>query len=208
MKEVCELNIVMSTGNMQQDTPGLVGKLVADTGIAYALVAFGLPVVAAFAAVGIRDGQLLNFVHVVAGAIWAGAAVFLTGALAPTLNRLNQDVRGQVNIALIPKAVLLFSGVAIATLLTGPVLAIEFGLWDLANPYILVGMLIGVALLGLAIYVIFLQLSVFREVRSAGPPDQERIGRIAGRLGRAGPVVLGLQLSALVVMALIRTGGL
>lgn len=203
-----EGRLVMANGTMPQDLMGTIDELIDDTGTTYAVLAFGLPVVAAIVAIGVRDGQFLNFVHVITGAVWAGAAVFFTGVLAPTLNGLDQEVQGTVTVSLIPKGVLLFSGVAVATLLTGPILAIEFGLWDLSDPYLLVGVLIGLALLILAVYVVSLQLIVFREVRSTGPPDQERIARIGGRLGRAGPVVFGLQLAALVAMALLRTGGL
>lgn len=203
-----EGRLVMANGTMSQDLMGTIDELIDDTGTTYAVLAFGLPVVAAIVAIGVRDGQFLNFVHVITGAVWAGAAVFFTGVLAPTLNGLDQEVQGTVTVSLIPKGVLLFSGVAVATLLTGPILAIEFGLWDLSDPYLLVGVLIGLALLILAVYVVSLQLIVFREVRSTGPPDQERIARIGGRLGRAGPVVFGLQLAALVAMALLRTGGL
>lgn len=198
----------MSHDTETRGVVGTVGLLVDDTGLSYATIAFGLPVVAAIVAIAIRDGEFLNFVHVVAGGVWAGAAVLLTGVLAPTLNELDDDVQGTVTISLIPKAVLLFSGVAFATLLTGPVIAVEFGLWNLSNPYLLGGLLIGVGLLLLAVYVVGLQLLAFMEVRSAGPPDEQRMGRISKRLGQAGPVVLVLQLGALVSMALIRTGGI
>lgn len=189
------------------DAGDTIRLLVADAGPAYAGVAFGLPVVAATTAVGLRDAGLRNLVHVVAGSVWAGAAVFLTGVLAPTLGGLEPDVRGPVNTALIPKAVLLFAGVAVASPLTGPALAVSLGLWRLSNPSLLVGVSIGVALLALAGYVFTLQLRALREVRFPGPTDQERIGRIAARVGQTGPVVLGLQLAALVSMALVRTGG-
>lgn len=193
------------------ETHGVVattGQLVDDTGLAYAAITVGLPVVAAVAAIAVRDGEFLNFVHVISGGVWAGAAVLFTGVLAPTLNELDDDIQGTVIISLIPKGVFLFSGVAFATLLTGPVLAVEFGLWNLSNPYLLIGVLIGAGLLILAVYVVRLQLLAFREVRSAGPPDGQRMGRISKRLGQAGPFVLVLQLAALVSMALIRTGGL
>lgn len=198
----------MSTDNDASDSQGTLGMLVGDTGVPFAIVAFGLPIAAAIIAIGLRHGGFLNFVHVVSGAVWAGAAVFLTGILAPTLARFDQELRGQVNVSLIPKNVLLFSGVAAATLLTGPVLAVEFGLWDLSNPYLVVGVLIGTGLLIAAIYVLSLQVTVFREVRLPGPPDQERITAIADRLSQAGPVILALQLAALVVMAFLRTGGI
>lgn len=197
----------MSKGANVQALIGTLGRLVDDTGIAYAIVAFALPVVAAIAAVSGQDGALLNFVHVVAGAVWAGGAVFFTGVIAPSLSNLDQELRGTVTILLIPKAVFLFSGVAIATLVTGPGLAVELGLWNLSDPFLLTALFIGVALLLLVIYVVSLQLMVFQEVESPGPPDKQRLGRISGKLGQAGPVVLGLQLAALVVMALLRTGG-
>lgn len=197
----------MATGTETQGYGETIGQLVDDTGTPYAAIAFGVPVVAAIVAIGAEAGPWLNFVHVIAGAIWAGAAIYFTGVVAPTLNGLDDEVQGTVTVSLIPKGVLLFSGVAIANLLTGPALAFEFNRWDLADPYLLTGVLIGVVLLLLAIYVVAVQLIVFREVRSPGPPDQQRIASIGGRLGKLGPVVLGLQLAALVVMALLRTGG-
>lgn len=203
-----EVQSVMSNGTKRHGFVESTSQLVRDTGPFYPLIGFGLPVLAAIVAISIRDGEFLNFVHVVAGAVWAGAAVFFTGVLAPTLGGLDDDIQGTVTISLIPKAVLLFSGVAIATLITGPVLAIEFGLWNLSDPYLLIGILIGMALLVLAIYVIGLQLLVFQEVRLPGQPDAERLDRIGGRLGQVGPVVLGLQLAALIVMALLRSGGI
>lgn len=198
----------MANNNESDASRETLGQLVNDAGTRFVLIAFGLPIVAAVVAVGIRDGEFLNFVHVIAGTVWAGAAVFLTGVLAPTLNKLDQETQGKVSIALIPKGVVLFSGVAFTTLLTGPVLAIQFNLWDLNNPYLLGGIGIGIVLLGLAVYLIALQLQVFREVNTGGPPDQARIGRIAGRIRRVGPVILGFQLAAVIVMALLRTGGL
>lgn len=197
----------MSMGTDLQSLGGTVGQLVDDTGVSYAIIAFAVPVTAAIATVSGQDGAMLNFVHVVTGAVWAGGAVFFTGVIAPSLNNLDQELRGTVTISLIPKAVLLFSGVAIATLITGPGLAVELGLWNLSNPFLLTALLIGVALLLLVIYVVRLQLLAIQEVQSPGAPDQQRLGRISGRLGQAGPVVLGLQLAVLVVMALLRTGG-
>lgn len=197
----------MSQDTHTDDRKGTIGLLVADAGPVYALLAFGSPIIAALAAIGLRDVGLINLVHVVAGALWAGAAVFLTGVLAPTLGDLERDVRGRVNGPLIPKAVLFFAGVASATLLTGPALAVGLGLWDLSDPYLVAGVAVGGALLVLAGYVLTLQLRVLRAMRSPGSPDRGQIARIAARLARAGPVVLGLQIAALAAMALLRTGG-
>lgn len=105
---------------------------------------------------------------------------------------LEPQVRGQVNTPLIPKNVFLFSGVAIATLLTGPLLAVRMGIWSLSDPYVLAAVLIGLALLGGAAYLIRLQVAVFGETGTPGPPDGDRVASLAARIGKTSPIMLVL----------------
>lgn len=121
--------------------------MIESAGTTFVLVAFALPVAAAIVAVALRNMALLNLVHVTSGAIWAGATLFVAGVFGPTLLGLEPRLRGQVNTPMIPKNVFLFSGVAIAALLTGPVMAVRMGLWDLSNPYVLAAVVIALALL-------------------------------------------------------------
>lgn len=184
---------------------GTVGTLVGSAGTGFVVIAFVVPVLAAIVAVGWGDISFLNLVHVVSGAVWAGATVFVAGVFGPTLVGLEPQVRGQVNTPLIPKAVFLFSGVTIATLLTGPVLAVRMGIWNLANPFLLAALIIAIGLLLGAAYLIWLQINVFTAATGEGPPDAERLARLGGRIGMVSPAMLVLQVAILVDMTLLAT---
>lgn len=194
---------------MADDSPaqsgGIGRQLIESAGTGFVLIAFVVPVVAAIAAAGVRNVAFLNLVHVVSGAVWAGATVFVAGVFGPTLMGVEPQVRGQVNTPMIPKNVFLFSGVAIATLLTGPMLAVRMGIWSLSDPYILATVLIALALLAGAAYLIRLQVPVYAETGTPGPPDGDRVASLAEKIGKTSPVMLVLQLAILVDMSLLAT---
>lgn len=161
-----------------------------------------LPLGAAVVALGSGDFAAVNLVHVVAGALWAGATLYLTAVLSPSLLNLDPMVRAQVTLPLIPKHVLLFSSLLLATLLTGVALPGLMGL-DHGRPVVIAAFLVGVALLGVGAYLIRLQNQIYGEAHGA-EPDMDRVGALAQRLGKAGVVGLVLQVLALVVMAVLR----
>lgn len=175
---------------------------------AFTLVAFVLPIVAAVAVSGMASVPLLNLVHVVTGVIWIGASVYLGVVLGPSLLSLDPEVRGRVNAAIIPKSVLLFAGVGIASLLTGPMLAVEQGRWSLSSPSILAALVLGVALLLVALYLVVVQAGTYGELTGEGPPDPDRMAALGAKIGRASPVMVVLQLAIVLVMAYIRTNGI
>lgn len=191
------------TDDGAQPPSGTVRRLIETAGTAFVLIAFVLPVAAALVAVGLRDVTFLNLVHVTSGAIWAGATLFVAGVFGPTLLGLEPELRGQVNTPIIPKNVFLFSGVGIAALMTGPVMAVRMGLWDLSNPYVLAAVVIAVALLVGAAYLIWLQVAVFAETGSPGPPDGERVASLGAKIGKVSPLMLVLQLAILIDMSLL-----
>lgn len=177
--------------------------MVTSAGWPFVAVAFGIPVLAALATVVVEHLAFLNVVHVASGAIWAGATVFVAGIFGPTLMDLEPAVRGQVNAPLIPKNLFLFGGVGIATLVTGPIVAVRTGMWNLGDPYILVAVAIGVALLAGALYLVRLQVAIYGEIATPGPPDGERVGSLARQIGMVSPVMLLLQVGILIDMALL-----
>lgn len=189
----------------QEEIASPVRRLADTAGGGFVSVSFFLPVVAAFAALSVQNVVFLNLVHVVSGAIWAGATVFVAGLYGPTLNSLEPDIRGQVNTPMIPKAVLLFAGVTFATLSTGPVMAVYVGLWDLTDPRIVAAVALGAALLIGATYLIWAQVAIFDEVTSPGPPDGDRLQRLGARIGTVGTVMLLLQIAILADMSLLAT---
>ena len=186
-----------------QPAAGLARQLIESAGAGFAVIAFVVPVGAAIVAVGLRDVALLNLVHVTSGAIWAGATLLVAGVYGPTLMGLEPQIRGQVNTPIIPKNVFLFSGVAFATLLTGPMVAVRMGIWNLTDPYLLAAIVIGVTLIIAAVYLVRLQISVFGETGTPGPPDGDRLAALGGKIGRISPLMLVLQVAILLDMSLL-----
>lgn len=184
----------------------IIGPLVESAGSAFVVIAFVVPVAAAVVAVGVRNVAILNLVHVVSGAIWAGATIFVAGVYGPVLMGVEPEVRGQVNTPIIPKNVFLFSGVAFAALLTGPVMAVRLGVLEFTSPAVAAALLIGAALLVGAVYLIWLQIAVFQETGTPGPPDGERVAALGGRIGMVSPIMLVLQLAMLIDMTMLPTG--
>lgn len=185
--------------------PGVTSRLLDSAGRPFVGVAFAVPLLAALAAAWMGDVTVLNLVHVVSGVVWAGATVFVAGVYGPTLQAVDPQVRGQVNTPMIPKTVTLFSGVAVATLVTGPVLAVEMGMWSLSNQYVLGAVVLAAGLLVGAVSLVWLQIEVFGEVTGPGPPDGERLEALGGRIGMMGAAMLVLQLAILVDMSLLAT---
>lgn len=161
-----------------------------------------LPLGAALVALGSGDVAAINLVHVVAGAAWAGATIYLVGVLSPALLDLDPMVRSQVTLPLIPKHVLLFSSLLLSTLLTGVALPGLLGR-DHGAPIMVAAYLVGVALLAVGAFLIRIQNQIYGEAHGA-EPDMGRVGALAERLGKTGVVGLVLQVLALVVMAVLR----
>ena len=177
---------------------------VQDVSRRYFALAFLLPLGAGLIALASGRVDALNLVHVTAGAAWAGSTLYLAGVLSPTLVGLDDGTRAQVSLPLIPKHVLLYSSLALVTLLTGGALAGVTG-QDNTAPVVMASWFVGLALLVAAGYLIRLQGQIYREVHGEGGPDMERVGAMAQRLGKAGVVTAVLQVVTLVVMALLRT---
>lgn len=183
-------------------TPGGYRQYASDVSRRFFGLAVLVPLAAALVAIGWQDAGALNLVHVVAGAAWAGATVYLAGVLSPTLLELEPPDRAKVTVPLIPKHILLFSSLAIVTLLTGVSLAGVTGR-DHAAPVMVAAYVVGLALLVVAAYLVRIQGHIYDEVHG-DEPDMARVGELAGRLGRAGVIAAALQVLTLVVMAAVR----
>ena len=169
--------------------------------LAFALV---LPLAAAVIAMAVNRVWLLNVVHLLAAAAWAGGALYLSGVLGPTLMGLEPPDRAKVTLPLIPRNVLLFSSVAAATLLTGLWLA-EATFQDYGAPIVGIAYAGGLVLVVTAGYLIRLQGQIYREVHGS-QPDMARVGKLAARVGKVGLVNAVLVFAVVAVMSVLRTG--
>jgi uncharacterized membrane protein len=153
--------------------------------------ALAFPIVM-IAALATRNLFLLNWIHVIAGALWTGADLFMGFILGPVLRRLEMPARTAVIAILVPRTLLYFPMVSLTTTTAGWFLAGRIGFLDPAHPQFpwVVGALVLVALMTVQGLGIFLPnaLRIWLELQKA-IPNRERI--IA--LNRINIFVSGLQ---------------
>lgn len=163
---------------------------------------------------------LLRLVHIVAGAVWVGMAVFVGFFLGPTMQEVGPD-GGKVMLALQRRGLMtLLPVLALGTLLSGLWLywraSLGFQPAYLASPTGVTFALGGLAaLLGYGLGIGVMRPATLRAAAlarglegSAGGADHQatlaEIGRLRGRAGRAGRAVAALLLLATAAMAVAR----
>lgn len=128
-----------------------------------------------------RDIYLLNWVHVLSGALWTGADLFMGFLLGPVLRALDVRARTALIAYLVPRTLLYFPMVALTAGSAGWFLASWLGFtnpayanygWIIAA-LVLVG---AMALLGLG-FLLPNSVRIWRELRKP-EPNRDRIVRI------------------------------
>jgi len=153
-----------------------------------------------------RFGALLslNYVHVMAGALWTGIDLFMGTVLGPVLGGMEPRDRAGVFKGLMPKMTFLMPTLATVTITSGIELANRFGMFDLTNPWILASGVV-VAILTVQGFGIMLpnEIRIFKQLLSP-EPDVEKISRLGMRNARLGGIQGILQLSIIFIMANLR----
>ena len=96
-----------------------------------------------------HDPRLLNWIHVLAGALWTGADIFMGFILGPVLRRLDIPHRTALIAYLVPRTLLYFPAVSLTTSTAGWYLASWLGMTTPAHalfPWV-VGALVLIALM-------------------------------------------------------------
>ena len=155
-------------------------------------------------AIAWHDIYLLNWVHVLSGALWTGADLFMGFILGPVLRMLDIRARTALIAYLVPRTLLYFPMVSLTAGTSGWFLVSWFGFTTPANPmyYLVVISLALVAVMtvmGLG-FLLPNSLRIWRELRRP-EPDRERIVR----LNRINIYLAGmqglLQIAIILVMA-------
>ena len=169
-------------------------------GLAFALVA---------AAVVIGDLWLLNFIHVISGAMWTGVDLFMGFVVGPILRASPFEARRAVITRLTPKTLFIMPTLSISTGTSGWFLAKQLGFLDLAYPQFgwVAGALVIVTILtiqGLG-YLLPTNLRVYFELRKPNP-DGAKIGALMSRYFYVVAFQGAMQVAIIVIMARFATG--
>ena len=128
-----------------------------------------------------HDLYLLNWIHVLSGALWTGADLFMGFVLGPVMRRLDPTARTAVIALLVPRTLLYFPMVSLTTGTAGWYLVSWLGYTDPTSPaygLVLIALgLVGVmTVMGLG-FLLPNSLRIWFELRRP-QPDRARIGRI------------------------------
>jgi len=124
---------------------------------------------------------LLDYSHVLSGALWTGADLFLGFIVGPVMRRLDPDRRRAVVRYLVPKTLLYMPVIALTTGTAGYVMATWLGMLQVGNPdriwiggALLVTVLLAVMGLGILLPN---NLRIYREFQRE-TPDVPRVMRL------------------------------
>ena len=152
---------------------------------------------------------LLDYTHVLSGALWTGADLFLGFILGPVMRRLDPPHRRAVIEFLVPRTLLYMPAVAITTGTAGWFLATWAGMLFPGNPmrpWVFAALVIITILTIQGIGIILPNnLRIYRELHRASP-DLERIVRL-NRINMTLAGIQGLlQIAIILVMAHLTVG--
>ena len=132
-------------------------------------------------AIARRDVYLLNWIHVLSGALWTGADLFMGFILGPVLRALDMRSRTALIAFLVPRTLLYFPMVALTAGTAGWFLADWFGYTTPASPsFYLVAISLALVAVMTVMGLGFLlpnSLRIWAELRRP-EPNRERIVRI------------------------------
>ncbi len=155
-------------------------------------------------ALAIHSLYLLNWIHVLSGALWTGADLFLGFILGPVMRRLELPQRAAVVSYLVPKTLLYFPMVSLTAGTAGWYLAVWLGMLNRSHPQFawVVAALVLVTLLTIQGLFVILPNSVRIWLELQRPsPDRELIVSINGVNIILAGVQGVMQVAIIVVMA-------
>ena len=170
-----------------------------------AAAAFGLMTAAIFS----PSLWFLDFMHVMAGALWTGIDLFMGFIIGPVMRAISFETRRAMIGGLIPRTLVLMPTLSAITSTTGWFLAVRMGFIDLGYPefwWVIAALAIVTVLTvqGLG-YLLPTNLRLYFEVQKP-QPDTQKIARWMKTYLRVVAVQGAMQVAIIVVMARFATG--
>ena len=116
--------------------PSTLSVILQSANPVFILVTIGLPVGALIFAINFNHVTVLNYVHVLAGALWTGIDLFMGFVMGPVLGGMEPAGRANVFKRLVPKMTFLMPVLAAVTIISGIELAQRLGLVSLQSIYL------------------------------------------------------------------------
>ena len=173
------------------------------------LAAAAAAIAAMIAAILSPSLWLLDFVHVMTGALWTGIDLFMGFVIGPVLRRVTLDTRRAMIAGIIPRTLILMPTLSVVTSTAGWFLALRLGFLDRGYPefwWVIAALLIVTVLTvqGLG-YLLPMNLKLYFEIQKPAP-DPAKLQRWMRTYVRVVGVQGVMQVAIIVVMARFATG--
>jgi hypothetical protein len=187
----------------ERTMPSVFSRIIETANPTFIVIAVFVPIGCLVYALASGSLVLLNYVHVMAGALWTGIDLFMGFALGPILGSMEPRERTAVFMRLMPRMTFLMPVLAGVTATAGFHLTQHMG-FSLVSPWILASFVI-TGILAVQGFGVLLpnEIRIFRQLLS-DKPDTDKIARLGMKNARLGGVQGVFQLAIIFIMASIR----
>lgn len=189
---------------IQEQRPGTLSVIVQLGNPVFIILAVVLPNAAFGVAMALGSLMLLNYVHIMTGALWTGIDLFMGFVIGPLLGSMEPKQRAEVFKRLIPKMTFLMPMLSGVTIIAGIQLAKQLGMWNFDNPWIIAALIItGVLIIQGFGFLLPNEVRIFKQLISPAP-DIDRIAKLGMQNARLAGIQGLFQLAIIFVMANLR----
>ena len=189
---------------IQAQRPSTVAAIFQLGNPTFIVCAVVLPNAALALAMALGSLMLLNFVHIMTGALWTGIDLFMGFVIGPLLGTMAPQQRAEVFKRLIPRMTFLMPMLGSVALFSGYFLAQRFGLLKFDNAWIVAALIIAAALVIQGFGVLLPnEVRIFKQLISP-TPDVDRIVKLGMQNARLAGFQGLFQLAIIFVMANLR----
>lgn len=141
------------------------------------IIALVIPALAFIIAYFSNSIVILDYIHVLIGAIWTGVDVFLGLLFSNVIRTINPETRKNIGVRMIPMTLFFIPSASIITPLAGYVLALREGIFSFSTPLFIAIIVVGLILVSIGFLTIVpYSYGIARNI-SGNHPDNDRISR-------------------------------
>jgi len=189
---------------IREQRPGTISAIVQLGNPVFIILSVVLPNAALGVAMAIGSLMLLNYVHIMTGALWTGIDLFMGFVIGPLLGSMESQQRAEVFKRLIPKMTFLMPMLSSVTIIAGIQLTKQLGMWNFDSPWIMAALIITVVLIiqGFG-FLLPNEVRIFKQLISP-TPDVDKIVKLGMQNARLAGIQGLFQLAIIFVMANLR----
>jgi len=189
---------------IREQRVGTISTIVQLGNPVFIIVSIVLPNAALSMAMLLGSLMLLNYVHIMTGALWTGIDLFMGFVIGPLLGSMEPQQRAEVFKRLIPKMTFLMPMLSGVTIIAGVQLTKQLGMWNFDSPWIIAAIIITIVLIVQGFgFLLPNEVRIFKQLISP-TPDVNKIVRLGMQNARLAGIQGLFQLAIIFVMANLR----